>query len=99
MWHYIIVKFSDEININDLIGPITDLFNRALDIDGVNDINIYSNCINKTNRHDLMIKMHLTNEGLENFDNSNLHKEWKEKYGKYIVDKTIFDCKEKALND
>ena len=39
-----------------------------------------------------MIKMELTNDGLTNFDNSLIHKKWKEDYSKYIETKTVFDC-------
>lgn len=39
-----------------------------------------------------MIEMSLTKESLELFDNSEIHKTWKDEYGKYIVNKTIFDC-------
>jgi len=39
-----------------------------------------------------MIKMDLSKNALKEFDNSEIHKEWKEKFGKYITSKTIFDC-------
>lgn len=39
-----------------------------------------------------MIEMVLTPQALELFDNSQIHKKWKTEYGKYIVNKTIFDC-------
>lgn len=92
MEHYIIVKFNDEVNVKDLVGSIKELFDRALEINGVEKIDIYTSCLELDNRHDLMIKMHLSDDGLKNFDNSNIHKEWKEKYGKFIINKTIFDC-------
>ena len=31
-------------------------------------------------------------KALEEFDNGEIHKEWKEEFGKYIMNKTIFDC-------
>ena len=48
--------------------------------------------MNLPNRYDLMIKMELSPRALNEFDNSDIHKEWKEKFGKYIMSKTIFDC-------
>ena len=93
MTHYIIVKFNDEVDIKELVLPITELFNEALNVEGVTKVDIYTSCLDLNNRHDLMIKMEVTEEGLKNFDNSYIHKEWKERYGKYIINKTIFDCK------
>lgn len=92
MHHYIIVKFIDDVNYKDLVEPITQLFLKSLDIEGVNNVEIYSSCLDLVNRYDLMIKMNVTYEGLKNFDNSYIHKEWKEKYGNLIANKTIFDC-------
>ncbi len=45
-----------------------------------------------SNRYDLMIKMDLSKKALEEFDNGEIHKEWKESFGKDIMNKTIFDC-------
>ena len=39
-----------------------------------------------------MIKMDLSRAALEEFDNGEIHKEWKDKFGEYIISKTIFDC-------
>lgn len=44
------------------------------------------------NRYDLMIKMDLSKNALREFDDGEIHKEWKEKFRKYITSKTIFDC-------
>jgi len=29
---------------------------------------------------------------LTEFDNSEIHKQWKSEYGKFVINKTIFDC-------
>ena len=92
MRHYIIVKFEESINIDNIIEPIKELFNQALKIEGVKSIEVKVKNIDLPNRHDLMIEMNLTKEALNIFDNSEIHKKWKEEYGKYIVNKTIFDC-------
>ena len=92
MKHYIIVKFNNEFNYLQQIKEITDLFNEALKIDGVKKINIYISNSELSNRYDLMIKMELTSRALNEFDNSWIHKKWKDEYGKYIENKTIFDC-------
>ena len=92
MKHYIIVKFNSEFNYLQQIKEITDLFNEALKIEGVKKINIYTSNSKLSNRYDLMIKMELTPAALDEFDNSWIHKKWKDEYGKYIENKTIFDC-------
>ena len=92
MKHYIIVKFNSDYDYKKEIENINKLFNEALKIEGVNNIDIYKSNSDRTNRHDLMIKMELTEQGLIDFDNSWIHKKWKEDYGKYIETKTIFDC-------
>lgn len=92
MRHFIIVKFNNSVSINSLVQPITNLFNKALDINGVSKIDVYVSNSNIPNRHDLMIEMWLTPKALENFDNSIIHKTWEKEYGQYIDHKTIFDC-------
>ncbi len=92
MKHFIIVKFDDTQNIQDTLEPIRNLFNQSLNIEGVNHVQIHTSNTNRSNRHDLMIEMNLTEKGLEAFDHSEIHRIWKNEYGKYIVNKTIFDC-------
>ena len=92
MEHYIIVKFNSTFNYLERIKEIKDLFNEALKISGVKQINIYTSNSKLDNRHDLMIKMILTSSALNEFDNSWIHAKWKNDYGKYVQSKTIFDC-------
>lgn len=92
MKHYIIVKFDESVDANKMVSQIRELFHKALDINGVDKVEIYVSNINLPNRHDLMIKMSLSQIALELFDNSEVHKKWKSEYGRYIIQKTIFDC-------
>ena len=92
MRHFIIVKFNELGKKQELIEKIKELFNKSLSINGVNQVNIYVANTDLQNRHDLMIEMLTTREGLDEFDNSEIHKIWKSEYGKYIISKTIFDC-------
>ena len=92
MKHYIIVKFDESVDANEMVSQIRELFHKALDINGVDKVEIYVSNINLPNRHDLMIKMSLSQIELELFDNSEVHKKWKSEYGRYIIQKTIFDC-------
>lgn len=92
MKHYIIVKFIENYNYDKYINEIQNLFDESLKIKNIFEVNIYKSNSTLSNRYDIMIEMILTKEALIEFDNSNIHKEWKEKYGKYISNKTIFDC-------
>ena len=92
MQHYIIVKFNENIEKEEIINHIKELFKRTNQIKEIKKLEIFESNINLPNRYDLMIKMELTPKALNEFDNSYIHKEWKEKFGKYIMSKTIFDC-------
>ena len=92
MQHYIIVKFNENIEKEEIINPIKELFKRTNQIKKINKVEIFESNMNWPNRYDLMIKMELSQRALNEFDNSDIHKEWKEKFGKYIMSKTIFDC-------
>ena len=92
MKHYIIVKFNENAEKERLIKTIKELFQKTMHIKEVIKVDIYESNINLPNRYDLMIKMDLSKKALEEFDNGEIHKEWKEEFGKYIMNKTIFDC-------
>lgn len=93
MIHYIIIKFIDTVsNKEELSNQINELFLRSYGITGIHQVEVFSSCIDKANRYDLMIKMELEPEALEDFDSSVIHQTWKEKFEKYLAAKTIFDC-------
>lgn len=92
MKHYIIIKFNENAEKEEIINPIRELFQKALNIKEIVKVDIYESNIHLPNRYDLMIKMDLSKAALEEFDNGEIHKEWKEKFGKHIASKTIFDC-------
>ena len=92
MKHYIIVKFNENVEKEKLINPIKELFQKAMHIEEVIKVDIYESNMYLPNRYDLMIKMDLSKDALEEFDNGKIHKEWKERFGEYIASKTIFDC-------
>lgn len=93
MIHYIIVRYTNEVtDKTDLYLRISELFSQACSIPGIDRVQVFSNCVERANRHDLMIKMELEPEALERFDRSEIHKKWKDVFGCYIAEKTIFDC-------
>ncbi len=94
MKHYIIVKFKENTDVDGMLPDIRDLFQKALALDGVNRVEVHRSNSDRSNRHDLMIEMWLSPEGLAVYDGSQMHRDWKEQYGQYIEQKTIFDCEE-----
>lgn len=92
MKHYIIVKFKKDFDKQNALKPIKILFNKALDIEGVEQVSVIPSNSTRQNRYDLMIEMQMTPDGLEAYDISEMHKEWKQEYGSYIEAKAIFDC-------
>ena len=92
MKHYIIAKFKDREDTERLLPEIKALFQKAQDLKGVEGVIIHKSNSTRDNRYSIMIEMSLSPEGLENFDASEVHKEWKATYGDRLESKAIFDC-------
>ena len=92
MKHYIIAKFKDRSDTQRLLPEITALFDRTLELPGVERVDIRVSNSTRENRYSLMIEMTLTPEGLEQFDACEVHKTWKAVYGDRLESKAIFDC-------
>ena len=92
MKHYVIVKWNETVtDKNEYYKKACDAFAKVVEIDGVLGLNVYKNCNDKPNRFDVMIEIECTNEGLENYDVSQLHQDWKANFTQYMETKTIFD--------
>ena len=93
MLHHILVKFTPEAGEHArLEARIRALFAEATAVPGVEDVRVISSCVSLPNRHDLMIVLTLSREGLAAFDASSVHARWKAEFGALIAQKTIFDC-------
>ncbi len=92
MKHYIIAKFKDRSDTEKLLPEITALFQKTMDLDGVEKVTIHKSNSTRDNRYSIMIEMELTPEGLEAFDASEVHRQWKATYGDRLESKAIFDC-------
>lgn len=93
MKHYIIVKFNSQgASWRDWLGDIQEIFDRTLAIDGVHSVRLIPGITERANHFDLMICMDMDASALPVYDASEAHKEWKERYGRFIEKKTIFDC-------
>ena len=95
MKHCILVKWSqDAKNKNELTKEVKNVFDKLLRIDGIHGVDYIENCIDRSNRFDLLIRIDMDKDVLPIYDTSDPHLEWKEKYGKYVEKKAIFDFKE-----
>lgn len=94
MQHHILVKFTQEAGDKPcLIARIRELFAAAPQIPGITDVQIRENCIDRPNRYDLLIVLHMEEAALPIWDESSLHKRWKSEFGVYVAQKAIFDCR------
>lgn len=94
MKHYIISKFKPEYKsqLKEMLPAITTLFNNALKLDGVTDMQVIPNVIDRPNRYDLMIIIEMKKETLPVYDDSDFHHQWKKQYGDMLESKAIFDA-------
>ena len=95
MKHCILVKWNKEVINKDEIANIArSVFERLLSINGIKDVKLHQNVIDRANRYDLMICIEMDKDILPIYDDSEPHHEWKEKYGKFVENKAIFDFEE-----
>ena len=93
MKHYIIVKFrKDAPSLDQMMDEIDSIFKGVLEVPGVSGYNLVRNCIDRSNRYDLMIIIEMKKESLESYDDCHSHHQWKENFSQYIESKAIFDC-------
>ena len=95
MKHIILVKWNKEvINKDEITKSVRLVFGRLLKINGIKDVKLHQNVIDRVNRYDLMICIEMDKDILPIYDESEPHHEWKEKYGKFVENKAIFDFEE-----
>ena len=95
MKHHILVKYTSAVNDiqkAELAPEILKLFSHVKEIPGISDVNVYTNCINRDNRYDLMIVIDMEKNALPDYDDCIWHKQWKSDYSHIIEKKAIFDC-------
>ena len=95
MKHCILIKWNREVeDKNEMLGKVKNVFDQLLIIDGIHKIEYRQNCIDRANRFDLLVEIDMDKEVLPIYDKSVPHLEWKEKYGKFVENKAIFDFEE-----
>ena len=95
MKHCILVKWNNEIkDKNAMVSSVKNVFDKLLNIEGIYGVEYRKNCIDRDNRFDLLISIDMDKAVLPIYDTSAPHIEWKEKYGKFVEKKAIFDFEE-----
>lgn len=93
MKHHIIVKFKKEAPaLKEMLPRIDEIFSGVKNVPGVKDYSLVENCIDRSNRYNLMIVIYMEKDALEKYDCCEAHHAWKEEFSKYMESKAIFDC-------
>ena len=92
MKHCIIVKWNSLVTDKKLMAVnAKKVFEKLRSVPGIHEIKIYENVIERSNRFDLMICIEMDKEILHVYDESSPHVEWKQKFGKFVENKAVFD--------
>lgn len=92
MKHCIIVKFNEQgAGWEGWLGDVAAIFDRTRAIPGVHGVRLIHGTNLGGNRYDLMIEMDMDAQSLPVYDACEAHHDWKDKYGKFIDKKCIFD--------
>ena len=94
MKHCIIAKFKPEVTTiqkEKMYPKILELFENTRSIEGVHNVELLKNCIDRSNRYDIMIRIDMEPEALSLYDACEWHHRWKEEYGGLLEKKAIFD--------
>ena len=95
MKHCILIKWNKEVTSKiAMLGNVKNVFDKLLVIEGIHKVEYKENCIDRSNRFDLLVEIDMDKEVLPIYDKSVPHLEWKEKYGKFVENKAIFDFEE-----
>lgn len=95
MKHCIIIKWNQLVeNKEEMLTKVHEAFGDVITFEGCESLNIYPNCNDRKNRYDLMVVITCNEKGLEIYDKSELHCNWKSNFSKYIESKAVFDYEE-----
>lgn len=92
MKHYILAKFLPQfVEKLPLFCQVEEIFSTVDEIPGVHAAKIYTNCIDRENRYDVMIVLDMDKDALPAWDGSEQHRRWKTEFGPLLEKKAIFD--------
>lgn len=93
MRHHILVKFADSAtDLSQMRGRAEEIFAPVMDIPGVHGYSVHMSSVDRPNRYDLMVVIHMDEDALPRYDASPCHKRWKDELGPLFQQKAIFDC-------
>lgn len=93
MKHCILAKYTAEAygQRDTLLERVREIFSSATDIPGVQGVSVYPNCVDRSNRYDVLIVLEMEQEALTRYDESAMHHLWKDEFGRLLEKKAIFD--------
>ena len=95
MKHCILVKWNALVEDKKAVAKEVEiLFKNLLCFREISDVEIIPNVVERSNRFDLLIRIDMPRDFLVKYDDCETHHEWKEKYGKFVENKAIFDYEE-----
>lgn len=93
MQHHVIVKFNDTVRDKVALANEIGVLFKGMEgtVPGVHKVSPHKNCINMSNRYDLMIIVDMEKEALEAYTNSPIHDKWINEYPQFLESKVIMD--------
>ncbi len=93
MQHHVIVKFNDTVKDKVAFADEVGKLFKGMEgtVQGVHKVSPHKNCINMSNRYDLMVIVDMDKDALEAYSNSPIHDNWINNYSKYLESKVIMD--------
>ena len=93
MKHCILAKYTADAYSRraELLPRVREIFSAAADIPGVAGAEVFSNCVDRANRYDVLIVLEMARDALAAYDESAMHQRWKDEFGPLLEQKAIFD--------
>ena len=93
MKHCILAKYTADAYSRraELLHRVRERFSAAADIPGVTGAKVFPNCVDRSNRYDVLIVLEMARDALAAYDESAMHHRWKDEFGPLLEQKAIFD--------
>ncbi|MGI6143208.1 MAG: Dabb family protein [bacterium] len=94
MTHYVLLKFQPNYLNKDIFEYINNTFQRIKEqIQNIENVNVYMNCVERDSNMDIMIEMDLADEDtLYTYLEHELHRAFVSVVDEHVVLKVSFDC-------
>ena len=91
MKHLIIVKSVPEVDPHAFAAETEKHFMDILEVPGIHAVKVIEGIREHENRYHFIVEIDMEKDALPAYNASACHHDWKEKYGKFIDKKAIFD--------